>query len=682
MLRQKLMAAAFVAGQAVLLGAVTGEPLVPLTAIGVALAGIFMGDRWTISRRQWLFTTLTAAVVLAVKGQMIPVEIDSAAVLYVAPLGFTLLVCEILLFVQAIGSFRRTPAGNLPDMYSVFGLLFLLFLCNHSIPLVEQDFYFMTIIAAVGLMALLRLTIDLDQLDRTAVLNGGVFLAIALTAWVFLAGWTYALPRTQIWLSQSLSVSPTERRDVATSYVQRATLFNIADSQLREPDGVALRVYTNRTPGYLRGRAFDYFAKGRWDNGRQSRWNSINPTPRIPDSLPVLPAELARFQPRNVFNLAPRSSGPWTKLEIHNDPERGNVFFVPSNAAYMMAKAVVIRTDSNDTIRDGISATAPYTAYVGERTRDPRPSLRRQQELVTPPIGVDPRVEAVAQRILDRRPTDSKKIQAVQAFFLNNYKYSLDGFDAPINMDLLSYFILHRPPAHCEFFATAAAVMLRYGGVPCRYVTGYVVTELEPEYSDYWIGRNRNAHAWVEAYNRDTQQWVIVEATPGISVGVETVEIEQTITGNEVTATTGLSFSDSWSTFASRVLAIMAKNFLSLALAGLAIVTILGVLLKIRNRQPLDPATAAQRHNRALLRTLSRRLARRKLTRSTSETLHQFAKRVQAAAEKEAWLEVAAQWCSNYADQLYGPAETFEILDPCPAPPRRARARQQPQHQP
>ena len=90
----------------------------------------------------------------------------------------------------------------------------------------------------------------------------------------------------------------------------------------------------------------------------------------------------------------------------------------------------------------------------------------------------------------------------------------------PRDVEPLSHFLLERIPAHCEFFASGAVALLRYQGVPCRYVTGYVVTELESEYGDYWIARNRNAHAWVEAYDDENNQWVIVEPTPGVNVRI------------------------------------------------------------------------------------------------------------------------------------------------------------------
>ena len=48
---------------------------------------------------------------------------------------------------------------------------------------------------------------------------------------------------------------------------------------------------------------------------------------------------------------------------------------------------------------------------------------------------------------------------------------------------------------------------------PTRYVTGFYVTESDPIASNGWIARNKDAHAWVEAWDADKQTWRIVEST-------------------------------------------------------------------------------------------------------------------------------------------------------------------------
>ena len=65
---------------------------------------------------------------------------------------------------------------------------------------------------------------------------------------------------------------------------------------------------------------------------------------------------------------------------------------------------------------------------------------------------------------------------------------------------------------HCEYYASALALMLRSGGVPTRMVTGYRVAERNP-IGGYAIVRERHAHAWVEAF-LPGEGWVTLDGTP------------------------------------------------------------------------------------------------------------------------------------------------------------------------
>ena len=76
-------------------------------------------------------------------------------------------------------------------------------------------------------------------------------------------------------------------------------------------------------------------------------------------------------------------------------------------------------------------------------------------------------------------------------------------------------FLSERREAHCEYFATATALLLRSQGIPCRLSVGYLVFEKSDETGDF-VALNRNAHAWVEAYDLQSSSWSIVESTPTV----------------------------------------------------------------------------------------------------------------------------------------------------------------------
>lgn len=117
---------------------------------------------------------------------------------------------------------------------------------------------------------------------------------------------------------------------------------------------------------------------------------------------------------------------------------------------------------------------------------------------------------------------------AVIRHFHDHYEYSLavtpldngspggspssGGLSSRPAADLLSRFMETRR-GHCTLFATAATFMLRAWGIPARVVGGYVCHERHP-LTGRWVARERDGHAWCEAWDEVTGRWRLVEATP------------------------------------------------------------------------------------------------------------------------------------------------------------------------
>jgi protein-glutamine gamma-glutamyltransferase len=66
---------------------------------------------------------------------------------------------------------------------------------------------------------------------------------------------------------------------------------------------------------------------------------------------------------------------------------------------------------------------------------------------------------------------------------------------------------------HCEYFATAMAVMLRTLRIPARVVNGFQPGEYNPA-ADAYVVRQADAHSWVEVYFADADAWVTFDPTP------------------------------------------------------------------------------------------------------------------------------------------------------------------------
>lgn len=91
------------------------------------------------------------------------------------------------------------------------------------------------------------------------------------------------------------------------------------------------------------------------------------------------------------------------------------------------------------------------------------------------------------------------------------YQYSLNMAVSDPEIDPVEDFLFNRKAGHCEYFASALALMLRAVGVPSRLVTGFKGADYFSS-TGYYDVQQRHAHAWVEALVDD--QWVVLDATP------------------------------------------------------------------------------------------------------------------------------------------------------------------------
>lgn len=91
------------------------------------------------------------------------------------------------------------------------------------------------------------------------------------------------------------------------------------------------------------------------------------------------------------------------------------------------------------------------------------------------------------------------------------YHYSLAGELSDPSLDPIEDFLLKRKSGHCEYFASALALMLRSQGVPSRIVNGYKGGEVNRVIRRFEV-QQRHAHSWVEA--RIDGEWVTLDPSP------------------------------------------------------------------------------------------------------------------------------------------------------------------------
>ena len=161
-----------------------------------------------------------------------------------------------------------------------------------------------------------------------------------------------------------------------------------------------------------------------------------------------------------------------------------------------------------------------FVGRLGEPTRaellaigDPR---------VDPELGVYVDVNlseefgALAREITAGAETRLAKVEAIQQYLLANYTYSLDQprsdrVDSG-ELDPVEGFVFDTKAGHCEYFATAMALLLREVGVPTRNVNGFYGAHYN-QIGDFYAVRQADAHSWVEVYFDDLG-WVTFDPTP------------------------------------------------------------------------------------------------------------------------------------------------------------------------
>lgn len=91
------------------------------------------------------------------------------------------------------------------------------------------------------------------------------------------------------------------------------------------------------------------------------------------------------------------------------------------------------------------------------------------------------------------------------------YKYSLNNEIIDPSIDPVEDFLFNRKQGHCEYSATAMALMLRAVNIPSRLVSGFKGGQMSG-FSGAFAVEGRHAHAWVEAFVGG--QWKTFDPTP------------------------------------------------------------------------------------------------------------------------------------------------------------------------
>ncbi len=332
---------------------------------------------------------------------------------------------------------------------------------------------------------------------RLAILTAFIAVGtLALTGFLF-----FMLPRT----ANAALGHLIQRGMYLPGFSNRVALGEIGEFKLDSTPIMRVRFFTrdNRWETRWRGGALIHF------DGRQ--WTS-----------PAQSGELIRLE-RGMARLADvrqlRRPGRRVRYRVDRKPIDSDALFFAGIPEHLEMNAMALRRTSEGSYRLGPGETTAtqYLAvayfetepYETARDQPPVPPAIGERYLQLPPL--DPRIPTLADAWTREAPTALGKARAIEARLRAEYGYTLD-LTGNVSGDPLAHFLFERRRGHCEYFASAMAVLLRSAGIPARMATGFLGGTFNP-ISGQYVVRASDAHAWVEAF-LPGWGWATFDPTP------------------------------------------------------------------------------------------------------------------------------------------------------------------------
>ena len=446
-----------------------------------------------------------------------PVRVSDAAMnvaglVYLAWLGYSAAtfrpgllptVAHLLLFtgLAKLASLKRPSEARLALL-----VIFLLTLASASSSTHVSSALYFAAAAWIGFrtLGLLAVLADFDDAppDRvlTAVPTRGLTAVAVLGGALCTAPLFFALPR----LHGPFALTPFHAEDALGKALASDRVDLDSFGAAKRSDRVILRLSADRELApedslRLREAVFTDYLDGVWTRD-----------PRIG----------ARRGERAAHGAAPPGERPGRAATISVDLNvLGQGFlFLPYGSS-----AVEVERGRAAELPDGVMQVSSARGPVRYRAEVRRMPARGAGRGAISPADVPAEIQTYALALTAGLSEPRAIARRIAEHFAKDFVYTLDpprGAGDP-----LVHFVLRSKAGHCEYFASAAAMMLTARGIPARLVTGSYGGE-EGLLSRTVVVRAPNLHAWVEA-DLDGTGFQVFDPTPpgGLPPALQTFSV-------------------------------------------------------------------------------------------------------------------------------------------------------------
>lgn len=251
---------------------------------------------------------------------------------------------------------------------------------------------------------------------------------------------------------------------------------------------IVMRIDGER-PEYLRGAVYDHYTQHFWRTSAAGGSRKVTSGTEWPSSAGSTRITLVRGAPNG-------EDMRW---------------FLPPNACDLATQAGLVDVDAFGVARRARSKENPQaiTFRTSHCTSPALPIAPPSEDDLDVPRNVATALGPIAATWTKHATTDRARLDAIKRE-LARFEYSLAATRDPKLDPVIDFVTVHRA-GHCEYFASAMALMARTQGIPARVVGGYRVSEVNP-LTGRAIVRDRNAHTWVEAWVDNA--WTEWDPTP------------------------------------------------------------------------------------------------------------------------------------------------------------------------